>query len=343
MRIGLIGAGNISRTHARAVTAIAEDAGAELAAVFAPNRASATRLAEMYRIPAFHDLASFLAHRPMEMVIIGSPSGLHAEQGIAAAGQGLHVLVEKPLDVTTARADQLIAACDAAGVSCGVVFQERYQPAPIRLKSLVASGGLGRLLLVSAQVRWWRAPEYYTQSRWHGTRALDGGGALMNQGIHTLDLLLWLLGDVSGVQARTARVLHQLECEDTALALLDFASGAQGVLEVTTAAYPGYPRRIALTGTVGTVLMEGDRIVAADLYPPRPGLVMAGDEMNPERAASAQIHDSSAHQAAIRDFILAARAGTPLACDAREGRRSLELAERIYAAAAAAETGTGKD
>jgi predicted dehydrogenase len=269
----------------------------------------------------------------MEMVIIGSPSGLHAEQGIAAARRGLHVLVEKPIDITTKRADALIEACDRAGVRCGVIFQERYQANNLRVKQLIDEGSLGRLLLVNAHVPWYRPDEYYTKSRWHGVRAIDGGGALINQGVHTVDFLLWMMGDVASLQARTATVLHKMECEDTALAILEFANGAFGTLQVTTAEYPGYERRVEITGTEGTIVLEGDRIIAADLRKKQEGLVSKQTAEVGERATSAVVSDISGHRAAIEDFVRAVRDGGKLNCDGREGRRSLALVERIYEAA----------
>ena len=197
VHIGLIGGGNISSTHARATRAIP---GVEIVAVFGRNTEKVNRLSVEHRSVPYLDLNEFLSHRPMEMVIIGSPSGMHALQGIAAARRGLHVLVEKPIDVCTNQADALIAACDDAGVRCGVIFQEHFQPGILRLKQLIDDGSLGRLFFADAQVNWYRPPEYYSKSSWHGVRALDGGGALMNQGVHTVDLLLWLLGDVANVR-----------------------------------------------------------------------------------------------------------------------------------------------
>src|SRR5262249_12356193 len=149
----------------------------------------------------YQDFEAFLSHRAMEMVVIGSPSGLHAAQGIEAARRGLHVLVEKPIDISSERVDALIGECKRQRVKLGVIFQDRFQPDIRRLKRLVSDNLLGRPLLADARVKWFRPPEYYAGSRWRGTWALDGGGALMNQGIHTVDLLLWLLGDVLHVQA----------------------------------------------------------------------------------------------------------------------------------------------
>lgn len=330
IRIGLIGGGNITNTHARAVAAIDRT---EVVAVYGPNREKAQKIASEHHATFFADMGALLAHRPMEMVIIGSPSGLHAEQGIAAARRELHVLVEKPIDIRTDRADALIEACDRANVRCGVIFQERFQPANLQVKKLIVDGDLGRPLLINAHVPWYRPPEYYTKSRWHGVRAVDGGGALMNQGVHTVDFLLWLMGDVARVQGRTATLLHTMECEDTALAILEFESGALGTLQVTTAEYPGYERRVEITGTEGTIILEGDRIIAADLRKKKEGLVSKPAAEAGERASSPVVSDISGHRAAIEDFICAVRDGGKLDCDGREGRRSLALVEKIYQAA----------
>jgi len=329
IHVGLIGAGNISQTHARAAAAIP---GVSVAAVHGANGAKARELAASHGAAAYDSLDAFLDHKPMDMVVIGSPSGVHAAQGVAAARRGLHVLVEKPIDVTTERADELIAAAEESGVRLGVLFQDRLKPGIVKLKQLVDSGGLGRVLSVSARVPWYRPPDYYRLSRWRGTAALDGGGALMNQGIHTVDLLLWVLGDVIRVQARTATLLHEIESEDTALALLEFASGAAGVLEASTATYPGYPRRVEITGTEGTAVLEHDRLVSADLRTPRPELVGDGGDANAS-ASSPVVSDASGHQRLIEDFLRAIETGSRPACDGHEGRRSVELVEAIYRSA----------
>jgi UDP-N-acetyl-2-amino-2-deoxyglucuronate dehydrogenase len=334
IHVGLIGGGNISGTHARAAIAIA---GVKIGAVHGTNPEKVARLCQQFGGRPYGDFAAFLAHRPMQMVIIGSPSGLHAEQGIAAARQGLHVLVEKPIDITARRTDALIAECEKAKVKLGVIFQDRFKPDIRRLKRLIDDDALGRLLLANARVKWYRPPEYYRESRWRGTWALDGGGALMNQGVHTVDLLLWLVGEVASLRARTATLLHRIETEDTALALLEFANGTLGVLEATTAAYPGSPRRIELTGTEGTIVLEDDRIIVADLRGKHQDIISSqpGDQ-NPS-ACSPVVTDCRGHQSAIEDFILAIHEdGTP-ACDGRQGRRSVALIESIYRAARAPE------
>jgi predicted dehydrogenase len=328
LRAGLVGCGNITDTHARA----AREAGLGIAAFFGRDPKKAEAMAARYGGRAFARYEDFLAHRPMDLVVIGSPSGVHAEQGIAAAERGLHVLVEKPIDVSTARGETLVAAAGKAGVKLGVLFQDRLKPDLVRLRGFLAGGGLGRVLVASARVKWHRPPEYYSASTWRGTKALDGGAALVNQGIHTVDLLLWLLGPVAEVRALAGTLLHSIEGEDVALALLRFASGALATLEATTAAFPGYPRRVEISGTEGTVVVEGDRVVAADLRTAAPGLVSAGDE-GTASAATAIVADATPHRRMIEDFARAIATGVAPACDGREGLRSLALVEAVYAAA----------
>jgi UDP-N-acetyl-2-amino-2-deoxyglucuronate dehydrogenase len=330
IHVGLIGAGNISATHARAAAAIP---GVTIGGVYAPTREHAERLAAVHGAVAHDTLDSLLDRRPLDLVVIGSPSGLHAEHGIAAARRGVHVLVEKPIDVTVERADTLVAEAERAGVRLGVIFQDRLKPDIQRAHALVADLRLGRPILATGQVKWYRPPEYYAGSRWRGTQALDGGGALMNQGVHTVDLLLWLFGPVRRVLARTATLRHAIEVEDTAVAVLEFESGALGTLEAATSAYPGYSRRVELTGANGTMVIDGDRLASVDL-------VEAGDArgagdaggagVSTASASSPVVADASAHQRVIEDFIRAIRTGSAPCCDGRDGRRSVAVIEAIY-------------
>src|SRR6267142_256 len=301
--IGLIGGANITETHARAARAIP---GAEISAIHGTNAEKIARLCREHGGTPYQDFDAFLRHRPMELVIIGSPSGLHAAQGIAAAKQ--------------------------SKVQLGVIFQDRRKPHICQLKKWIDQGLLGEILFVDARVKWYRPPEYYASSRWRGTLALDGGGALINQGVHTIDLLLWLLGDVVRVQARTATQLHKIEAEDTAVAILEFASGALAIFHATTAAYPGYPRRVEISGSKGTVLLEHDRIIAANLQSAPTALESAALDEN-QSASSAVVSDFRGHQAVLEDFLQAIQHHRPPACDGLEGRRSLALIESIYRAA----------
>ncbi len=327
MKIGLVGGGNISSTHASAVRAVP---GAEVTAIYGTNQAKVSQLSREYGATAYNDFQAFLAHAPMEIVIIGGPSGLHANQGIAAAQHGRHVLVEKPIDISTERADALIAECRKAGVKLGVIFQDRFKQDICRLRQWIQEGALGRILLADARVKWYRPPEYYRDSRWRGTWEFDGGGALMNQGVHTVDLLLWLLGDVKAIEARTATLLHDIKTEDTALALIEFSCGAVGTFVATTAVYPGYPRCIEITGTEGTVVLEQDCIVKADVR--KNDERFAGESARDQNlsASSPAVSDVRGHQHAIEDFIQAVREDCTPRCDGSDARRSVAVIENIY-------------
>jgi predicted dehydrogenase len=331
VHVGIIGAGNISGTHARA---LGETPGAAIAAVLAPTRAHAEALAAAHNAAAYDTLDRFLGHAPLDMVVIGSPSGLHAAHGIAAAQRGLHVLVEKPIDVTASRAGDLIAAAQTAGVTLGVIFQDRLKPDVRRLKTIVDSGRLGRPILASARVKWYRPPSYYEGSRWRGTRALDGGGALMNQGVHTVDLLLWLFGPARRVVARTATALHAIEVEDTVVALIEFANGALGTLEAATSVYPGYSRRLELTGANGTVVLDGDALTAVDLKDGRDTVPARSEPRSGPRAeGSPVVADISAHVRVFEDFLAAIAGHRDPACTGESGRHSVRLIEAVYESA----------
>ena len=349
LHVGLVGGGGISDTHARAAAGLP---GVEIAAVQGPNRHKVEAICGRHGGRAYTDFEAFLTHRPLDIVVIGSPSGLHAVQGMAAARAGLHVLVEKPMDITIGRADALAAAAQKAGVALGVFFQDRFKPGTCGLKQLIEEGTIGKPILADARVPWYRPPAYYATSRWRGTWALDGGGALMNQGIHTLDLLLWLLGDVVRVHAQTATLLHNIEVEDSGAAILEFASGALGVMSFTTAAFPGYLRRVSVTGDRGTAVVEQDLLISVDVvgggsldttHDARNGdsngsypNAEAAHPGQPESAASPVVSDVGPHRAVIEDFVQAIREGRPPRCDGREGRRSVAVVEAIYASSRSA-------
>ena len=300
MRVGIVGAGNISDTHARAARA----AGLEIVAVSGDNRDKTRRLADRYGATACDNL-DLLLQQPLDFVLIGSPSGCHAAQAIAAARAGKHVLVEKPLDISTARIDALLDEIDRAGVTLGVCFQDRLHPDVVTIKQAIADGEIGTTILATGEVKWNRASEYYASSRWRGTWALDGGGALMNQGIHTVDLLLHLLGPVGRVWGRTATRLHSIEAEDTAVVMIEFESGAFATIQATTAAAPAQPRRVEIVGTKGTRAFS-------------------------ESATSAAVANERPHQRIVEDFVDAIRNRRAPICDGREGRRSVEVVEAVY-------------
>src|SRR3954463_3230670 len=326
VKVGLLGAGNISDTHARAALGIP---GVEIAAVCGTNREKAQRMAAKYGGAAYDDPNRFLDHRPLDIVAIGTPSGVHAEQAVAAIQRGGAVLPEKPLDGPTKKGDAVIDAADRKGVKVGVFFQDRLKPDIASIKEMVVSGRVGKPIFIAGHVRWYRPPEYYATSNWRGSWALDGGGALMNQAIHTVDVLQWLFGPVARVGGRTGTLLHSIKTEDTAAAVLEFENGALGIIEATTSSYPGYARKVDASGSEGTLILDGDKLVAVDLKGAAPAKP-APPEPPPESAASATVSDAVPHQRIFEDFVRALRTNTAPACDAREARPSVAIIEAIY-------------
>ncbi|HVT70471.1 MAG TPA: Gfo/Idh/MocA family oxidoreductase, partial [Trebonia sp.] len=263
---GIVGCGVIAPTHARAVAGLPN---AHLVAVTDRDKGKAAALADSHGAAVAADLGALLARPDVDVVSVCVPSGLHAEVGARAAQAGKHLVIEKPIEVTLAAADRLLGAAAAAGVGLTVISQHRFDPGVRRLRELTQAGRLGRLVLGEAAVKWYRSQGYYDSGDWRGTRALDGGGALMNQGVHYLDLLCWIMGPVAEVTALCATQAHDIEVEDVALALLRFTSGAVGLVQAATAVYPGFPERLEVSGTGGTVVVEGGAIRSSDLVDER--------------------------------------------------------------------------
>ena len=340
-RFGLIGAGGIAATHA---DALAASEVAELVAVAAGRQAGEFAA----RHGCDHELEpeALLARSDLDGVILCTPSGARLELALAAAERGKHVLVEKPLEVTVARSRTMIEACAAAGVTLGVIFQSRFAPGVAAAAAAVRAGALGTPVLGEIQVAWYRPPSYYASGAWRGTHALDGGGALMNQGIHAVDQLLWLMGDATFVAARSTRRLHtEIEVEDLITAQLTFASGALGTLSASTACAPGWARRTEACGTAGSIRLVDDTIERWDLPnmpDPREAQQDGGHVAAPDRDAgppagtsSPTVAGSALHQAQIDDFVQAVRTGRAPRVDGREGLRSVALVEAAYRSAAA--------
>jgi UDP-N-acetyl-2-amino-2-deoxyglucuronate dehydrogenase len=329
--IGILGCGNVARIHAEAIRQVPD---LELVSVCSRSRDSAERLGLRYGIPAATSIEEFLGNKALGAVSICAPSGVHAELGCAAARAGKHVLVEKPIEIAIPKADALIDACNHAGVTLAVSFQSRHLDAPRLLKSAVENNRLGRLVLASAYIKWYRTPEYYASTPWRGTLKGDGGGALINQAIHTVDLLRWILGPVAGVSAFSGRLLHGgIEGEDTLVATLRFENGALGTIEAATSVYPGFRRRLEITGTEGTVILDGDNLSTWTLRDGSPNPSMsAGDVSN--GSADPMAIDCEGHRRVMADFAEAIRHRRKPLVDGRDGRDSLELVEFIYRSAA---------
>ena len=264
----IIGCGVIGRTHVDAVLQLADRLA--LTALVDVSLERADALADVVEErtgvrPAVHaTVQELVAAEPPQLVVVATPSGLHVEQAVVALESGAHVLIEKPLDVDLIRARRLAdaaAAAAARGKVCSVISQHRFDPSSQIVHSAIADGAFGRVTSGVATVPWWRSQDYYDSGDWRGTWALDGGGALMNQGVHTVDLLLWFLGRPVTVSADIALLAHEgVEVEDTAVATLTFDSGALAVLHATTAGYPGLPVRLQVLGSDGSAVIDGDAL-----------------------------------------------------------------------------------
>ena len=259
VKFGIIGTGAIAAKHAEAIQ---NAANAELVAVYNQVTDRAKAFAERFGVRAAASFEEFLADPEVQAVTIATPTGIHGKVAIPAANAGKHILCEKPLDVTVEKADAIIDACHAHGVILSAVFQSRFVKNVELIRQALAAGRFGRIVLASAQCKWFRTQEYYDSATWRGTWALDGGGALMNQSIHTVDLLLYLNGDVEEVTGHIATLSHTgLEVEDNAAAVLKFKNGSLGTIEGSTSCAPGFPRRIEISGSQGSVVLEDNKLV----------------------------------------------------------------------------------
>jgi UDP-N-acetyl-2-amino-2-deoxyglucuronate dehydrogenase len=333
VKFAIVGAGNIGALHALAIQQIPS---ARLCAVCDTDEARARNLAEEFGARWTTDLEELVSQPDIEVVNVCTPSGLHMDIAIAAAEAGKHVMVEKPIEITLSRADRIIEAARKHRVTLGVFFPSRFTEGVRVAQEAIKVGRLGRLVLCDAYVKWYRTQEYYDRGGWRGTWALDGGGALMNQAIHTIDLLQWLGGPIENVCAHTRTLAHRMETEDTAVAIITYRSGALGVIQATTSAWPGQPSRLEISGDMGTVVLEEGIITRWKLADARPGEeeAMLNLERSPGSGASDPVGISHPkHQKQIEEFITAVREHRPPLVDGGEGRKAVEIIHAIYRAA----------
>ena len=335
MGFGIIGCGMIAGFHSKAIAA----AGGELIGCYDTFPQAAEKLAKENGATPYQDLKEMLANPAIDIVTIGTPSGAHLDPAVMAAQAGKHVIVEKPLEVTPGRCDQIIDACARAGVTLSTIFPSRFHPSSIQLKKAIEGNRFGKLTLGDAIVKWYRTQQYYDSGNWRGTWALDGGGALMNQAIHSVDLLLWLMGPVAELTAITGLLAHErIEVEDTAVASLRFKNGALGTIEATTAAYPGYLKRIEVHGTAGSAVIEEEDIIKWDFAQPQEEDAailesMAGKLSGGGGAADPAAISYKPHAKQFADVMRAIETGSKPLIDGLEGRRSVEVITGIYESA----------
>ena len=326
MKIGIIGTGSITSKHAQAISEIE---GAELVALYNPYPESAAKANAQFRLPVFTDLEEFLNVADLEIVCVCTPSGMHLEPALAAAKAGKHLMIEKPIEINLKRTDELIAACAENKVKLAVIFQNRFTEDYQKLKRAVSEGVFGRLLMGNAYVNWFRDSAYYSTSNWKGTLEADGGGALINQGIHTIDLLLDLMGDVKSVFGQVQTTLYPIEGEDLGVAIVNFKNGALGNITSATALYPGYPERIEIFGTEGSAILEAGKLtqwnVKGSSETVKPSQNPGGSGASDPTAIGHQLH-----LAQWKLFLTAIQEDQTPVVDGKTARKSVELIRAIY-------------
>lgn len=332
--MAIVGCGVIGETHA---DAIAEHPDLEVSVLVDPVREQAEALAK--RLGSSPPIVSYLAEAldACDAVAICVPSGLHAVLAVQALEAGKHTVIEKPIDVDLDRARRIADAHRRSGVVATVISQHRYDPGSEIVSEAVASGSFGRITSGVATIAWWRSQAYYDSAGWRGTWGLDGGGALMNQGVHTLDLLTWFLGPAVTVSAQAALLAHQgIEVEDTVAATITFASGAIGSLLATTAAYPEVGSRLQVHGSLGSAVIEDDvlryfHVSETDLSGARAGSAY-GENQAPEPPR--RLPFGHAHRRQYADFVHCIRTGDKPRVDVQDATETLALIRAVYTAAA---------
>ena len=325
IRFGIVGCGLIARFHADAIASLEN---AALMGVADASRPLAERFAESRGVKAYPDFDAMLADPRIEAVCICTPSGLHGENALQALKAGKHVVLEKPMAFTAAQAKELEAQAQKSGCVLTVISQLRFSEDIRSVKALLEQNAFGKLVLCDLYMKYWRDPAYYAESPWKGTLRFDGGGALMNQGIHGVDILLYLAGNAKVLCAKNRTLFHSIEVEDCSVAMLEFENGAMGVMEATTCACPGFERRLEIIGTEGSVVLVENRIEK---------LIIGGETVidGVEELLTGTASDPAAmscrlHAKQIANFVGAINGEEALAIPPAEGVRAVSLIEKIY-------------
>jgi UDP-N-acetyl-2-amino-2-deoxyglucuronate dehydrogenase len=331
MRVAIIGLGMAVTPHAKSLLDLKDRA--QVAYAYSPSAERRAKFADRFAFPLTDRLETILDDRTVDAVLILTPPNTHLELVERCAAAGKHILLEKPLEITYARAETLVKK--AAKVTLGVVLQHRFRPAAEKLHELVAAGRLGKLVSASAAIPNWRPQSYYDQPG-RGTRARDGGGVLLTQGIHTLDLLTWFAGEAAEVKSYwTTTPVHRMETEDLACAALRFQNGALGVVHATTTAYPGYPERIELIGTQGSALLEGTSLRAQ--FSDGTTVELKTESGGGGTGADPMAFPHDWHRGVLSDFLDAIEKGREPRSSGRETLKVHRLIERIL------KSGSGTD
>ena len=326
-RFGIIGCGIIADWHSTAIDNIEN---AVLTGVFDVNLTRAEEFAKNHCCKVFSTLEDMLTCPKVDIVCICTPSGLHAEAAIAAANAGKHIIVEKPMAITRKQLSDIVEAVERNGVMLTSISQRRFSACITKIKNAIDSGKLGRLLIGDISMKFYRSHEYYASAGWRGTWSMDGGGVLMNQGIHFIDLLQHLMGPVKSVSAICRTLDRDIEVEDTCVSTVEYENGAVGIIEGTTCAAPGFPTRIEIIGTKGSIIMEDLNIVK--WFVDGEELDLTGSEFDSIR--NTIVANPDLHTVQFRDLLRAIETGTKPAIDVYEGKRPVDVILSIYDASA---------
>lgn len=338
VRYAIIGCGLIAHKHA---AALKETPDAKLVACCSADIAGAELFANQYDLEAFDRYEDLLASPSVDAVSICTPSGLHTPQALQALEAGKHVFMEKPMSLTLEEADRLIDAQEKSDCKVGIISQFRFAPAVQEIKRAMDEGAFGNIVSGSLQMKYYRSPEYYKSGVWRGTWDMDGGGALMNQGIHGIDIFRYLMGPAKNLTGYARTLSHDIEVEDSAVAILEFKSGALGTIEGSTACFPGYPRRFEICGDKGSVVLEEDAIISWDL--PIPCLLPVGQPAANVASSDPMAISNEGHLRQYVNFTRAILFDEPLLADAKAGRQPLEIILAIYASSKAGKSVSMKD
>lgn len=324
--VALVGCGMIASTH---VTALKEIPEAQICGVWSRTPEVMDAFARKNEVNTYENYEQLLADPQVNTVIITLPPGVHVDYALPAAAAGKNLILEKPMDIDLEKAHQLIKECRQNDLKLAVIFQTRYTPAVQTVNTALDQGILGKIILADAYVKWYRSPEYYAGNAWRGTWKLEGGGALINQAIHTIDLVQWFMGGAYSVYGQTKTTLHQIATEDLGLAIVEYNNGALGVIEGTTAVQPGFKERIEIHGEKGTIILEGGNITAWKVEGCRESDYVKTETISYGKTNSPAISPVN-HRAQLQEILQAILRNDEPLVNGEEGIKSLQIIRGIY-------------
>jgi len=333
---GIVGLGLIAEFHAKAIRAMKKG---KLIACYSRSQTRADDFGKKYNCSGYSSMNAFCSHPGLDIVTICTPSGAHLEPSLKIAEAGKHLIVEKPLEISLERCDKIIEVCEKNKVKLAGIFPSRFYDITKVIKSAIDEGRFGKLVLGDAYVKWYRSQEYYNKGGWHGTWELDGGGALMNQSIHAIDLLQYFMGPVEEVQSFTETIGHKrIKVEDNAVAIIRFKNGALGIIEGSTSVYPGFLKRIEISGSKGSAIMEEENLKTWSFVDEKSEDKIIRNRFAKKTETGGGAADPAAigfhgHQRQFEDMVKAIETDRKPLVDGYEARKAVEIILAIYKSA----------